>query len=59
MFGLSKKDAAKKLEADYARLLQKARDIQRNGDMVAASAVTAEAEKVREQLEALESAGRR
>ena len=55
MFGLFRKDPAAKLQNEYARLLKKARDIQRNGDVVAAAKVTAEAEAVREKLDALES----
>ena len=53
MFGLFRKDPAKKLEAEYARLLEKARDIQRNGDVVAAAKVTAEAEEVGKRLDEL------
>lgn len=56
MFGLFKKDPAQKLKADYARLLEKARDIQRNGDVVAAAKTTAEAEQVLRKIEELESA---
>ena len=58
MFGLFKTSPAKqiaKLEKEYGRLLEQARDIQRNGDVVAASAKTAEAERVRERIEAIEA----
>ena len=55
MFGLFKSNPIAKLEKQYGKLLQEARDIQRNGDVVAASAKTAEAEKVREQIEAIEA----
>ena len=55
MFGLFRKDPVKKLEAEYARLLEKARDIQRNGDVVESARVTAEAEKIGDQIDALKA----
>ena len=55
MFGLFKSNPVAKLEKQYMKLLQEARDIQRNGDVVAASAKTAEAERIREQIEKLEA----
>ena len=58
MFGLFKRDPIAKLEKKYAALLEEARDIQRNGDVVAASAKTAEAEAVREEIERLEAVQR-
>ena len=55
MFGLFKTDAIAKLEKQYMKLMEEARDIQRNGDVVAASAKTAEAEAIRERIEAIEA----
>ena len=55
MFGLFKSNPVAKLEKEYAKLLEQARDIQRNGDVVAASAKTAEAEAVRVRIEELEA----
>ena len=53
MFGLFKRDPARKLEAEYRRLLEEARDLQRNGDIKGFAAKTAEAEAIGERLEAL------
>ena len=55
MFGLFKSNPVAKLEKEYAKLLEQARDIQRNGDVVAASAKTAEAEAVRIRIEEIEA----
>ena len=55
MFGLFKSNPIAKLEKQYAALLEQARDIQRNGDVVAASAKTAEAEAIRVRIEELEA----
>ena len=55
MFGLFKSNPVAKLEKQYMKLLQEARDIQRNGDVVAASVKTAEAETIRERIEAIEA----
>ena len=54
MFGLFRKDPVKKLEKEYARKLELARDLQRNGDIVAYSKMAAEADVVLKQLEAEE-----
>ena len=56
MFGLLKSDPQKKLQAEYQKLLEKAMQYQRNGDIRTYSEITAEAEKVREQLEQLKTA---
>jgi hypothetical protein len=53
MFGLFKKDPAKKLREQYARLLEEARDLQRAGDIKGFAQKSAEAEEVLKQLEAL------
>ena len=56
MFGLFKKrDPLDKLRREYAAKMERARDIQRNGDVVAASAVVAEAEAIGEKIDALEA----
>ncbi len=54
MFGLFRKDPVKKLEKEYARKLELARDLQRKGDIVAYSKMAAEADVVLKQLEAEE-----
>jgi hypothetical protein len=54
MFGLFKKDPAAKLRKEYMKKMEQARDIQRNGDVVKASQLTAEAEELGRQLDELE-----
>jgi hypothetical protein len=54
VFGLFRKDPVKKLEKEYARKLELARDLQRKGDIVAYSKMAAEADVVLKQLEAEE-----
>ncbi|MFA0964312.1 Lacal_2735 family protein [Roseivirga sp. BDSF3-8] len=57
MFGLfKKKTEEQKLEEQYRKLLQEARDIQRGGDMKAFAIKSAEAEEVAKRLEALRQA---
>lgn len=51
MFGLFKKDPAKKLEKEYHALLEKARDRQRSGDIKAYARLTAEAEAIWKRIE--------
>ncbi len=53
MFGFFKKDPAKKLEKEYRRLLEEARDIQRSGDVKSAALKYDEAEKLADKLEAM------
>ncbi len=53
MFGLFKKDPAKQLREQYAKLLEEARDLQRKGDIKGFAQKSAEAEQVLERLEAL------
>jgi len=55
MFGLFKKDPAKKLRKQYARLLEEARDLQRMGDIKGFAQKSADAEEVMKQLEALDN----
>jgi len=44
MFGLFKKDPAKKLEKKYEQLMEKARNVQRSGDLRAYAALIEESE---------------
>lgn len=53
MFGLFKKDPTKKLQKQYEAKLQEAMHMQRNGKIREYSILTAEAEEIRAQLEAL------
>ena len=53
MFGLFKKDPAKELEKKHERLLQEAMQLQRGGDIKGYAAKTAEAEKVMDEIVAL------
>lgn len=52
MFGLFKKDPAKQLREQYAKLLEEARDLQRKGDIKGFAQKSAE--EVAKKLEALE-----
>lgn len=51
MFKLFKKDPAKKLRQQYAKLTKEARDLQRKGDIKGFAFKSAEAEEVMKQLE--------
>ncbi len=53
MFGFFKKDPVKKMEKQYEAMLEKARDIQRSGDIKAYSKVMAEAEELWGKIEAM------
>ena len=55
MFGWLKKDPIKKLEAEYAAKLLAARDTQRNGDVIRASDLYAEADVILAKIKALEA----
>ena len=55
MFGFFKNSPLKKLEAEHKALLTKGFHSQRNGDVRAYSFLTAEAEAVREKIEALKA----
>lgn len=54
MFGLFKKDPVKKLRLQYHAKLEEAMQMQRNGKIREYSFLTAEAEALREQMEAAE-----
>ena len=53
MFGLFKKDPAKKLEQEYRDLMEKARDVQRSGDLRAYAELINESEEILKKIEAL------
>ena len=53
MFGFFKKSPLKKLEAEHKALLTKGFHAQRNGDVRSYSFLTAEAEAIREKIDAL------
>ena len=55
MFRLLKKSPIEKMENEHKELLTKAFNAQRNGDIQGYSMLTAEAEEVRERLEALKA----
>lgn len=57
MFGLFKKDPAKKLEKEYERLMERARDMQRSGDLRAYAVLIEESETILSKIEALKNAG--
>lgn len=48
----------KALENEYARKLQEARDLQRNGDLHGCADATAQADDLRKQIEELEAENR-
>jgi hypothetical protein len=55
MFGwLRKKDPKTELQRRYEALMREARDLQRGGDIVVYSAKVADADAVRQKLDALE-----
>lgn len=54
MFGFLKSDPVAKLKKQYAAKMEQARDIQRTGDVVAASAIVAEAEEIGKKIDELE-----
>jgi hypothetical protein len=53
MFGFLKRNPEKKLQAEYERLLEKAMQFQRKGDIKSYSMITADAEKMREEIQRL------
>ena len=57
MFGFFKKSPLKKLEAEHKALLTKGFHAQRNGDVRSYSFLTAEAEAIREKIDALKAKG--
>ena len=55
MFSLFKSDPLKKLKKAYSAKLEQAMQSQRNGDIRTYSTLTAEAEKIRAEIETLEA----
>ena len=55
MFGLFKQDPRKKLEAAHRKVLEEARDLQRNGDIQGYAAAMARAEEIAKQIEEIEA----
>lgn len=55
MFGLFRRDPAKKLEAQHRQLLEQARDLQRKGDIQGFATLSAKAEEVAKKIEALKN----
>ncbi len=53
MFGLFKSNPEEKLKKQYQQKLEQARDLQRNGDIKGFAKLTAEAEDIMKQIEAL------
>jgi len=58
MFGLFKKDPAKKLEKEYERLMERARDMQRSGDLRAYAVLIEESETILSKIDKLEEMSR-
>lgn len=54
MFGFFKKDPTKKMRAEYNKLLEQGMHAQRNGDMRLYAEITAKAEALWSDIEALE-----
>ena len=57
MFGLFKKDPVKALEKEYREMMEKARDIQRSGDLKKYAKVIAESEELLKRIEEMKSNG--
>ena len=55
MFSLFKSDPVKKLNKTYAATLEKAMQAQRSGDIRTYSKLTADAEKIKAEIDALEA----
>jgi hypothetical protein len=55
MFGLFKKDPLKELEKEYQKILERAMDAQRNGNIELYSTLSFEAEEIAKKIDALKS----
>jgi hypothetical protein len=55
MFSIFKKDPLKKLNKKYEAKLEQAMDAQRNGDIKGYSMITAEAEEIANEIQALKA----
>ena len=51
MFGLFKKDPVKKLEKQYDKMLEEARDLQRSGDIKGYAKKMGEAEEIAKEID--------
>lgn len=58
MFSLFKPDPTKKLKQNHARLLEKAMQAQRRGDIRSYSELTAQAEEIDSKIQQLEKSNR-
>ncbi len=58
MFGLFKKDPTKKLEKEYEKLMERARDVQRSGDLKAYAVLIEESETISTKIDAIKNAGK-
>lgn len=58
MFGLFKKDPTKKLEKEYEQLMEKARNVQRSGDLRAYAVLVEESEAILNKIDAIKNAGK-
>ncbi len=56
MFGLFKSDPTKKLEQEYSKLLEKAMNAQRNGDIELYGNLSHEAEEVLKKIDKIKAA---
>jgi hypothetical protein len=56
MFGLFKKDEGKKLQKEYERIMQKAVDAQRNGNIALYAKLSTEADEIAKKLDKIEQA---
>ncbi|MHC4919657.1 MAG: DUF6435 family protein [Planctomycetota bacterium] len=57
MFGLFRRYPVRKVRRQYERKLRQARDLQRDGDVVAASRAYSEADLLRQKMEEMEKMG--
>lgn len=58
MFGLFKKNEARKLEKEYEALMEKARDVQRTGDLRKYAAMIEQAEEILKKIELVKQSGK-
>ncbi len=54
MFNLFRKDPLKRLNQEYARCLEQARDLQRRGDIKGFAVMSAQAEELLKQIDEIE-----
>lgn len=55
MFGLFKKDPTEKLQKEYAEIMEKARDVQRSGDLRAYAKLIEESEEILKKIQTLKN----